>query len=117
MLTICAAFLAAVATVSSPDPEEVFRNPPRSAMTGAWWHWMGSSISKEGIVKDLDWFKRSGIGSVTIFAIADICVPWAAEIKDPPGGKIIGFSEKWWEFVRFACDEAEKRGIDRKSVV
>jgi hypothetical protein len=112
MLTICAAFLAAVATVSSPDPEEVFRNPPRSAMTGAWWHWMGSSISKEGIVKDLDWFKRSGIGSVTIFAIADICVPWAAEIKDPPGGKIIGFSEKWWEFVRFACDEAEKRGIE-----
>ena len=112
MLTICAAFLAAVATVSSPDPEEVFRNPPRSAMTGAWWHWMGSSISKEGIVKDLDWFKRSGIGSVTIFAIADICVPWAAEIKDPPGGRIIGFSEKWWEFVRFACDEAEKRGIE-----
>jgi hypothetical protein len=94
------------------DPEEVFRNPPQSAKTGVWWHWMGSNVSKEGIVKDLDWFAATGIGSATIFGMCDVCVPWAAEIKDCPTGKLLAFTPAWWEMVRFACDEAEKRGIE-----
>ena len=44
-----------VAANAAPDPEEVFRNPPQSATTGVWWHWMGCNVTKEGIVKDLDW--------------------------------------------------------------
>lgn len=111
-LALVAAVFAAVNANGAIDAEEVFRSPPASALTGVWWHWMGSYISKEGIKKDLDYFKRSGIGSATIFAIADICVPWAAEIKSPPGGKVLGFSDEWWRYVRFACDEAEKRGIE-----
>ena len=73
MFAVGAALLAAAVTVgcravpgknSAPDPEEVFRNPPQSAKTGVWWHWMGGNVSKEGIVKDLDWFKETGIGAV-----------------------------------------------------
>lgn len=59
----------------APDPEEVFRDPPQSAKTGVWWHWMGCNVTKEGIVKDLDWFKESGIGAATIFGMADVCSP------------------------------------------
>ena len=56
--------LAAVsAAQAAPDPETVFRNPPPSAKTGVWWHWMGCNVTKEGIVKDLDWFKETGIGA------------------------------------------------------
>lgn len=73
---------------------------------------MGSNITKEGIVKDLDWFKSSGISSATIFGIADICTPWASKIDNPPGGKILAFTRDWWHLVRFACDEAEKRNIE-----
>ena len=83
-----------------------------STKVGVWWHWMGSNISKEGIVKDLDWFVETGIGSATIFGMADICTPWAAKISNPPNGKIIAFSPEWWALVRFACDEAQKRGIE-----
>lgn len=97
---------------ASLDPAKIFYNPPKCAMTGVWWHWMGSNITKEGIVKDLDWFKASGIASATIFGIADICTPWASKIKNPTGGKIIAFSKEWWNLVRFACDEAEKRNIE-----
>ncbi len=112
--TIFAATLALVAmtAASAPDPEAVFRNPPQRARTGVWWHWMGSNVSRDGIVKDLDWFKEVGIGSATIFGMADICTPWATRIENCPTGKAIAFTPDWWALVRFACDEAEKRGIE-----
>lgn len=108
---VCAA-LAIAAANAAPDPESVFRNPPQSAKTGVWWHWMGSNVSKEGIVKDLDWFRETGIGAATIFGMCDVCTPWATEIKDCPSGKLVAFTPEWWSFVRFACEEAEKRGIE-----
>ncbi|MBO7309595.1 MAG: hypothetical protein J6V38_08200, partial [Kiritimatiellae bacterium] len=88
------------------------KNSNASAKTGVWWHWMGSHVSKEGIVKDLDWFAEVGIGSATIFGMCDICTPWASKIDNPPNGKIIAFSPEWLALVRFACDEAEKRNIE-----
>ena len=96
----------------TPDPEETFRNPPSSAKTGVWWHWMGRCVTKEGIVADLDWFVAAGIGSATIFGLADACVPWAAGIADSPFPQLAAFTPEWWRLVRFACDEAEKRGIE-----
>ena len=111
--TICATMcVAAFAVSAAPDPEAVFRNPPQSAKTGVWWHWMGSYVSKEGIVKDLDWFKETGIGAATIFGMADVCSPWATKIDNPPDGKLVAFTPEWWKLVRFACEEAEKRGIE-----
>ena len=101
-----------IAAHAAPDPAEVFANPPQSAKTGVWWHWMGSSVTKEGIVKDLDWFKESGIGAATIFGIADSCTPWAATIFNSPTAGLVAFTPEWWKLVRFACEEAEKRGIE-----
>ena len=107
-----AAISAAIAACAAPDPETVFRNPPQSAKTGVWWHWMGCNVSKEGIVKDLDWFKETGIGAATIFGMADVCSPWATKIKNSPNEGLIAFTPDWWKLVRFACEEAEKRGIE-----
>ena len=121
MFAAGAALLAAAVAVecravpgknSAPDPEEVFRNPPQSAKTGVWWHWMGSNVSKEGIVKDLDWFKETGIGAATIFGMADVCSPWGTKIKNSPNEGLIAFTPEWWALVRFACEEAEKRGVE-----
>ena len=103
---------AYTASSGAPAPEDVFRRPPQSAKTGVFWHWMGSSISKEGIEKDLDWFKRSGIGTAVVFALSDTTVPWAAQTGNPPGGKVVAFTPRWWSLFKFACEEAEKRGIE-----
>lgn len=84
---------------------------PESARPGVCWHWMGSAITRAGIVGDLDYFKRMGIGSATIFGIADTVEPWATPVGLGPFGKTVAFSPEWWELVRFACVEAEKRGI------
>ena len=105
-LLAAAAISAAIAACAAPDPESVFRNPPQSAKTGVWWHWMGSNVSKEGIVKDLDWFKETGIGAATIFGMADVCSPWATKIKNSPNEGLIAFTPEWWKLVRFACEEA-----------
>ena len=97
---------------SAADPEVVFRNPPQSARTGVWWHWMGGNVSRDGIVKDLDWFKEVGIGAATIFGLADVCSPWATRIRNSPTEGLVAFTPEWWRLVRFACEEAEKRGIE-----
>ena len=95
-----------------PLPEEVFANIPSSAKTGAWWHWMGSYVTKDAIVKDLDWFREMGIGTVTIFGLADTCAPCSMKFGNSPVKEIVAFTPEWWALVKFACEEAEKRGIE-----
>lgn len=73
---------------------------------------MGSQISAEGIVKDLDYFKRMGIGYATIFGMADTVEPWATPVRGGPFPKVVAFTPEWWKFVKFACTEAWKRGIE-----
>jgi hypothetical protein len=97
---------------AAPDPLTVFRHPPTSAKTGVWWHWMGCNVTREGIVKDLDWFQEMGIGAATIFGMADVCTPWATHIGNSPTAGLLAFTPDWWRLVRFACEEAEKRGIE-----
>ncbi len=103
---------ASLSCIGAAAPEDVFFNPPQSAKTGVWWHWMGNNITKEGIVKDLDWFAEVGIGSATVFGMADICTPWATKIKNSPNDGLVAFTPDWWKILRFACDEAKKRGIE-----
>ena len=102
----------AVSSAAAPDPKEVFDAPPPSAKTGVWWHWMGCNVTREGIVRDLDWFARVGIGSATIFGMADVCTPWAKSIPNSPTAGLVAFTPDWWRLVRFACEEAERRGIE-----
>ena len=59
------------AAVGGPSPEDVFREPPPSARVGVWWHWMGAQVTKDGIVRDLDWMAEMSINSATVFAMAD----------------------------------------------
>ena len=54
-MNVAVALLAAA--VAAADPEAVFRDPPSSAKVGVWWHWMGSAVTREGIVRDLDWMR------------------------------------------------------------
>ena len=103
--------LAALAA-NAVTPEEVFRNPPREAHVGVWWHWMGSQVTEEGIRKDLDWFQRMGVFSATVFGMADTCTPWARRIGNVPTNGLRPFDERWWKLFAYACREGKKRGID-----
>jgi hypothetical protein len=94
------------------DPETVFRQPPESAKPGVWWHWMGCNVSQDGITRDLEAFKSAGIGSATIFGMADACVPWAAHIENSPTDGLLAFTDLWWQLVRYAAEEGKRLGVD-----
>jgi hypothetical protein len=67
---LIALLVAAVARAQAPDPVEMgFRNPPDAALPRTWWHWTMSNVTEDGITKDLEWMKRSGIGG---FMLADV---------------------------------------------
>jgi hypothetical protein len=97
---------------ASADPEAVFRNPPDSAKPGVWWHWMGSNVSKEGITRDLEEFKKAGISGATIFGMADVCTPWAGHIENSPNDGLLAFTDPWWKLVRHAAAEGQRLGVD-----
>jgi hypothetical protein len=94
------------------DPQQVFTQPPDRAKAGAWWHWMGCNVTREGITKDLEAFKAAGIHKVTIFGMADVCTPWAGHIENSPTDGLIAFTDPWWKLVRFAAQEARRLNLD-----
>jgi hypothetical protein len=106
------AFLLPCGLQAAKPLEQQFQNPPESAMPGVWWHWMGCNVTKEGITRDLEEFKRVGIGGATIFGMADVCTPWAAHIENSPTDGLIAFTDPWWEMVRHAAAEGKRLGID-----
>jgi len=110
---VCAALCPAIADGTFVTAaKDVFDHPPKTAHVGIWWHWMGRQVSKDGIVKDLDWMVRMGINSATIFGMADATTPWAKRIANVPTDIGEPYSDKWWEMVRFACAEGKKRQIE-----
>lgn len=101
-----------VAAVAAADPEAVFRDPPPSAKVGVWWHWMGSAVTREGIVRDLDWMRSSGVGTVVAFAGPDVSAPGKVELAGGPAEGLVAATPAWWRLVRFAVAEALRRGLE-----
>ena len=50
--------------------QEGWQNPPQSARTRVWWHWMNGNITKDGIRKDIEWMNRIGLGGFQNFDAA-----------------------------------------------
>lgn len=86
----------------SAEIEKDFKNPPPSAKPHTWWHWMDGNVSKEGITKDLESFKKVGIGGFQLFDIS-----WAI-----PHGGVAYHSEAYHECVAYAVAEAERLGLE-----
>ena len=92
--------------------EEDFKNPPNAVGPYVWWHWMGSNISKEGITKDLEAMKASGIGGATIFNLTSMVQVSSTPTLNLPFPDITYRSPKWWEMVLFATSEAQRLGLE-----
>ncbi|HLA54376.1 MAG TPA: glycosyl hydrolase, partial [Flavitalea sp.] len=82
-----------------------FKNPPASAWPRTWWHWTKSNITKEGITKDLEWMKRSGIAG---FQLADVNAGSGQTVTDP----IIFGSPQWLDAVHHTAAEADRLGLE-----
>jgi len=101
--TLFAASFFAAGALKAENTENVFKNPPHDAKPFTWWHWVGGNISKEGIVKDLDAMKASGLGGIQLFNVSPTCLD---------AGPVTYGSEEWWGLLKFAAEEMRIRKFD-----
>lgn len=107
-----AAMSLSVSVIFAASIDEVFVNPPPDARPRVMWMWMGSNVSKSGITGDLEALKAAGFGGAMMFALSDVCTPWAATIAKCPTPDIIAFTDPWWKLVRHAAEESQRLGLD-----
>lgn len=82
-----------------------FLNPPHESKPLVWWHWTGSNVTKEGITKDLEWMKRTGIGGFQAF---DVVIGGGQTIDK----KVKYRSPEWFELIRHTASEADRLALD-----
>lgn len=82
-----------------------FKNPPNSAQPRVWWHWMNGNISKNGIQKDLDWMKATGIGGFQNFD-ANLFTPVVVDKK------LVFMDDDWKDAFKFTTELADKNGLE-----
>ncbi|WP_296704400.1 glycosyl hydrolase, partial [Algoriphagus sp.] len=82
-----------------------FQNPPNAAKPRVWWHWMNGNITQNGIRKDLDWMKRTGIGGFQNFD-ANLFTPVVVEKK------LVFMTPEWKEAFKLATDLAGEKDLE-----
>lgn len=114
LITILAMSLAAVACQheGAPRAEDVdvatlqagFENPPQESRVQVWWHWMNGNITKDGLKKDLEWFKRIGLGGFHQFDGAGMTPTVVDE-------RLIYMTPGWKDALKFATRTADSLGL------
>src|SRR6202012_4190812 len=91
---------------NATDPlTQGFLSPPDSAKPRTWWHWTNGNVTEEGITKDLEWMKRSGIGG---FQLADVA-SGSGQVVEP---KINFATPEWYNAVLRSAEEAKRLGLE-----
>jgi hypothetical protein len=102
---ILAAAGMAFAQTATNTLDQGFRTPPDSAKPRTWWHWTNGNVTEDGITKDLEWMKRSGIGG---FQLVDVAMG-SGQVVDK---KINYGTPEWYHAVRYAAEEAKRLGLE-----
>lgn len=105
------AFLSPVACLRA-DLESDFHQPPLSVGPHAWWHWMGSCFSQEGITKDLEAMCAAGIGGATVFNITSSAHEMPSPILGWPRTENTYRSQAYWDALAHAAREAGRLGLE-----
>lgn len=85
--------------------QQGFQTPPDAAKPRVWWHWMNGNITKEGITKDLEWMKRSGIGGFQNFD-ASLFTPVVVPKK------LVFMTPEWKDAFRHTTETAKRLQLE-----
>ncbi|MCP9770508.1 glycoside hydrolase [Lacihabitans sp. LS3-19] len=97
--------LAAINSQGQTSLLKDFQTPPNAAKPRVWWHWMNGNISKDGIQKDLDWMKKTGIGGFQNFD-ANLATPVVVPKK------LVFMDTDWKDAFKFTTDLAMKNDLE-----
>ena len=89
----------------SQDMKSGFQNPPQEARPCVWWHWMNGNVTRDGIVKDIEWMQRAGIGGFHCFDAGF----WGKSIVEK---RLIYMTPEWQEHFRLALSMADSLGME-----
>lgn len=108
---LLAALLASSSAAQAQESDPVdpllteFRDPPMEARPRVWWHWLNGNISAEGILLDLAWMERVGIGGAQVFDVS-MRTPQIVETR------LEFMSPGWQQAFRTAASEADRLGLE-----
>ena len=100
-----------VKETTTGDLAGMFSQPPLKYGPYVWWHWMGPNFSKDGIRKDLEAMKESGIAGATIFNLTSAVQESEGPIENNPWPDQAYRSTKYWEALEYAAGVAEELGL------
>ncbi|MEZ5072949.1 MAG: glycosyl hydrolase [Bacteroidales bacterium] len=85
--------------------ESEFLNPPDEARPRVWWHWMNGNITRDGIQKDLEWMRRTGIAGFQNFDAAFM----TPQIVDQ---RLVYMTPEWKEAFAFTTRLADSLHLE-----
>lgn len=100
------AFICSGSDKNDTRIESDFINPPTSIQTAVYWYWIDGNITKEGVIKDLEAMKATGINRAFIGNLG------GHGMGDADGHHIKIFSEAWWEITHAALKKAGELDIE-----
>lgn len=107
-------FSGTVVTVRAAAPATLaqeFQSPPARYRLYVWWHWMGLTVSRYGIKRDLTAMKKAGVAGATICPIGSQAgvAPLIANSGLPKPVKY--WSPRFWRRVQYAVHIAKGLGL------
>ena len=90
---------------SLEELQQGWENPPQSARNRVWWHWMNGNITKDGILKDLQWMKDTRQGGVHNFDAA-LGTPTIVDKR------LIYMDDGWQDAFAYAVHVADSLGLE-----
>lgn len=96
---------AAAPSYAANNLELDFSDPPMDARPRVWWHWINGNITGDGVLKDLAWMKRVGIGGAQSFDV-NLQSP---QIVDQ---RLVYMTPAWRRAFKHAAKEADRLGIE-----
>ncbi len=105
-------FIALLPLLINAQNKDEFKAPSLQYGPYVWWHWAGPNFSKEGITKDLEAMKETGIGGATIFNISSAVQETHAPMKNNPWPQNTYRSTFYWDAIRHASWEASRLGME-----
>ncbi len=81
-----------------------FEDPPMSARSLTWWHWISGNVTKDGITRDLEWMKDFGLSGAIVFNVN--------RLSDRVPRPVPFQSDEWWEMADHAISEANRLGLE-----
>ena len=84
------------------EMERTFQSPPVAARPWAYWWWLNSNVTRQGVTRDLEEMHRQGIQGVMIYN--------AGGADTPQGPKFL--SPEWNSLFKFALSELSRLGME-----